>query len=204
MRPRRPLPVSTMLTAILVALMLTACGGGGTSSNTPGPNPPPSSNAESLFATSFAEAMPFKLDPLTGTLTALPTTPLQGSIGITAAIAADPARKFLLVPDLSNTNIQVLAVNAMTGEVTAVAGSPFATGLIGAGSITIDPTGKYVYAADVSGVKAFTFDGMTGALAALSNSPFTDGSSAISGAMRLGWAILIGFTVRPVGKLTPH
>jgi len=71
----------------------------------------------------------------------------------------------------------VLAIDAISGGLSAVTGSPFAVGGAPHG-IAVDVSGRFVYVTDTAvsnnsyHVRAFTLDGVTGALAEISGSPY--------------------------------
>jgi 6-phosphogluconolactonase (cycloisomerase 2 family) len=73
-------------------------------------------------------------------------------------------------------DIWVFTVNSSTGVLTATAGSPFTAGLsVAADVLTVDASGKFLYAGQtdpLAGVAGYSIDQTTGALTALTGSPF--------------------------------
>jgi DNA-binding beta-propeller fold protein YncE len=108
--------------------------------------------------------------------------------------AVDPTGKFLYVtnhgenntyiPIASGSTVSAYTINSTTGAISAVSGSPFPA-VEGPWGIAIDPTGKLLYitntgsksAVAVGGntVSAYTIDSSSGALSAVSGSPFLAG-----------------------------
>jgi 6-phosphogluconolactonase (cycloisomerase 2 family) len=103
-----------------------------------------------------------------------------------AQLHADPSGKFLLgVKEIQDAffsatdqHIYVFAIDALTGAPTPVAGSPFAT-TSAPFDFTISPNGQFVYVVgddlggNVTAIEGYQLDGTTGALTALSGSPFS-------------------------------
>jgi len=122
----------------------------------------------------------FSIDQTTGALTETSGSPYH--LGV-AVVQADPGGNFLLgIADdtgaSGDKHIYVFSINTTTGAPTAVTNSPFATVSIPF-ALAIHPTGKFVYpsVADSNGFVT-TFEGYqlnstSGALTALSGSPFT-------------------------------
>jgi 6-phosphogluconolactonase (cycloisomerase 2 family) len=87
----------------------------------------------------------FKLDAMTGTLTAAAApVPTGGNLSVIAQ--RDPSGKFLLVSNQNGTtgSVAVLSTDASTGALTAVPGSPFDTGLPAVG-LSFHPTKDFVF-----------------------------------------------------------
>jgi 6-phosphogluconolactonase (cycloisomerase 2 family) len=89
----------------------------------------------------------------------------------------------------SNTvasSISAYSIVAKNGHIAAVSGSPFPDGAAGiyafANSVTVDPLGRFAYVANLntSNVAAYKINSSTGALTAVSGSPFAAGTSPIS------------------------
>jgi 6-phosphogluconolactonase (cycloisomerase 2 family) len=103
-----------------------------------------------------------------------------------AQLHADPTGKFLLgVKEIQSSfhsatdqHIYVFAIDPLTGAPSPVAGSPFAT-TSAPFDFTISPDGQFVYVVgddlseNVTNLEGYQLDGTTGALTALSGSPFT-------------------------------
>jgi 6-phosphogluconolactonase (cycloisomerase 2 family) len=126
--------------------------------------------------------MGFSINQTTGALTPLPGAPFN--LGI-AQVRTSPVGEFLLgtaeIQDAgggaTDTHVYVYAINSSSGIPTAVSGSPFTTK--GAPyDVTISPNGKYAYLPEaasgaLTSMEGFSIDQTTGALTALSGSPFT-------------------------------
>jgi 6-phosphogluconolactonase len=128
-----------------------------------------------------AGVMGFSINQTTGALTPLPGAPFNLSI---AQVRTTPVGEFLIgtaeIQDsgvsATDTHVYVNAINASTGIPTPVSGSPFTTK--GAPyDVTISPNGKFIYLPEASSgaaaaMEGFSFNQTTGALTALSGSPF--------------------------------
>ncbi len=125
----------------------------------------------------------FSINSRTGALTAIsgspymdPTPPMPFPI----ALAADPSGRFVYVVNESPLDISGFSINSGTGALTAISGSPFSDpGLAFFPfyvSVAVDPTGRFVYVANESGdnLSGFSINSSTGALTAVSGSPFSD------------------------------
>ena len=91
-------------------------------------------------------------------------------------IALDPTGKFAYVTNQNANTLSAYTINASSGALTPVSGSPFATTYIPA-TFAVHPNGTLVYTFNksVSGsspMEAFQLDTSSGALTALSTSPF--------------------------------
>jgi 6-phosphogluconolactonase (cycloisomerase 2 family) len=100
-----------------------------------------------------------------------------GLPGRLLAIAGDPSGKFVYVVT-SDGSLSAFTVDSLAGTLTPVSGSPYtisgqSDGYSPAGRIlSIDPTGKYLYAAGGSQLYGFAIDASSGALSAITGSPF--------------------------------
>jgi 6-phosphogluconolactonase (cycloisomerase 2 family) len=125
----------------------------------------------------------------TGLLTPIAGSPFFISI---ATLRSEPTGKFLVgvTGDGANNgfgpdnHVYVFSIDQTTGALSAVSGSPFATTFIPA-NLAVHPKGTLVYTfnATVSGtspVEGFQLDTSSGALTALTGSPF-NGMSATAG-----------------------
>lgn len=126
--------------------------------------------------------MGFSINQTTGALTPLPGAPFNLSI---AQVRTTPVGEFLMgtaeIQDAgtsaTDTHVYVYAINSSTGIPSPVSGSPFTTK--GAPyDVTISPNGKFVYLPEAASgaaaaMEGFSFNQTTGALTALSGSPFT-------------------------------
>jgi len=129
-----------------------------------------------------AGVMGFSINQTTGALTPLPGAPFNLSI---AQVRTTPVGEFLMgtaeIQDAgtsaTDTHVYVYAINSNTGIPSPVSGSPFTT--TGAPyDVTISPNGKFVYLPEAASgtpaaMEGFSFNQSTGALTALSGSPFT-------------------------------
>jgi 6-phosphogluconolactonase (cycloisomerase 2 family) len=102
-------------------------------------------------------------------------------------VTVDPSGKFAYVANDVSGNVSAFSIDASTGALMAVSGSPFPAGsglqpVTVPFSVTVDPSGKFAYVANFSSgdVSAFSIDASTGALTAVSGSPFPAGSGPIS------------------------
>ena len=108
-----------------------------------------------------------------GTLTLAQNTPLTGATGV----AVSPNGKFAYVSD--SGGVDAYTVNSSTGNLTSV-------GTVAAGTtpsgVTVDPTGKFVFVTNSgsNNVSAYTLDSTTGALTAVSGSPFAAGTGPVA------------------------
>ena len=122
----------------------------------------------------------FSINQTTGALSEIGGSPFF--LGV-AVVQADPIGKYLLgVADGTGTSgdqhIYVFSINSSTGAPSPVLNSPFAT-VSTPFALAIHPTGNFVYpsVADSSGnvtsLEGYQLNATTGALTALSQSPFT-------------------------------
>lgn len=124
----------------------------------------------------------FVIDGTSGALTAVPNNPyIAGTSGGTS-ITSDPAGRFLFVSDAVTGNIASFTISSTDGSLTS-AGPPFPAGILPA-QITTDGQGKFLYASEgASGteVAALAINQSTGALSAVTNSPFLFPMSMVVG-----------------------
>ena len=136
-----------------------------------------------LYATNLGSnnLASFAIDPATGSLSTLPTSPnATGSSPF--GVAADPSGRFIYVTNgVNNTTLKAdQSISAYTaasdGSLTPIPGSPFPAGNDSTG-ITVDPSGRFVFAANFSDgtVSAYSIDAVSGALTELSGSPYPTG-----------------------------
>ena len=119
----------------------------------------------------------------TGALTAIAGSPFTAGTG-PQCVATDPAGKYLYVANYGNTNgtssVSGYTIDSSTGVLTAMTNSPSSNNLWVVGAtpqdLTFDPTGAYLYVTNVNAnyISAYAVDS-TGALTALSSSPFATG-----------------------------
>jgi 6-phosphogluconolactonase (cycloisomerase 2 family) len=124
----------------------------------------------------------FTINAMTGALTPIGSTTATGTSP--DFVTVDPRGRFLYAANAAagGGTVSAFTINSATGALTGVSGSPFFVGATAIPvSLAIDPTGKYLYAGSNSApgaIYGFTIDQTTGALSAISGSPFI-----VSGAM---------------------
>jgi 6-phosphogluconolactonase len=126
----------------------------------------------------------FSIDQTTGALTPIPGSPFNLAI---AQVRTSPVGEFLVgVAEIQDNGISaidshvyVYSIDSLTGVPSIIAGgSQFAT-TNAPYDVTISPNGKYIYLPEVvvggtaAAMEGFQMDTTTGALTALSGSPFT-------------------------------
>jgi 6-phosphogluconolactonase (cycloisomerase 2 family) len=121
----------------------------------------------------------FRIDAVTGELTATAGPPVPTGGTAPFAAATDPRGRVLYVPNRTSNNVSALRVDRQTGALVPVAGSPFGTGGSNPTSVAVDPTGRFLYVANLLSdtVSAFSIDAASGALSPLAGSPFPAGGS---------------------------
>ena len=120
----------------------------------------------------------FSVDLATGALTALPYSPFNLGSGTWRCLAVHPGGSPLVAGDSSGNFLA--SFNITAGNATQAAGSPFATGTGDPFSCTFSRDGHYLYTGGTSGndIAGFSVDAGTGALTALTGSPFNSGALA--------------------------
>lgn len=134
------------------------------------------------------------LTPITFALPAAPAcqNPVPtGSLVLTAnpnqpwAITSDPSSSFVYVTDTRQNLIYATQVNSAATNTDPVVGDLTLTGTNsvgnGAQNVIVDPSGAYVYVANAgsNNLSAFTITSGTGALATISGSPFSTGTTPL-------------------------
>jgi 6-phosphogluconolactonase (cycloisomerase 2 family) len=98
--------------------------------------------------------------------------------GVPAEVVTDPAGKFLFVGNFTQNLVTVFSVGN-DGTLTEVAGSPIATGTSDVGNapihLAVDGAGRFLFAAVNFNIVVFRIDPGTGALTAVTGSPFSPG-----------------------------
>ncbi len=132
----------------------------------------------------------YAINPATGVLTPITGSPFAAGPN-PEYIAIAPNGQFLYVANYGANTISGYTLNGTTGALTPLAGSPFPAGT-GVESLAIHPNGAFLYAA-VSGsnngspapgnVSAYAINAGTGALTAVTGSPFAAGSKTYSVAL---------------------
>jgi len=121
----------------------------------------------------------FKIDPITGGLTAVPGSPFTSATSGVTSIAVDQVGGFVYATNGFSSDHYVTAyrIDPLSGRLTPIPGSPFATG--GAPrAIAITGSGKFAYVANqgTNNVSAFRIDQQTGKLLPVPGSPFAAGT----------------------------
>ncbi len=110
-----------------------------------------------------------------GALHSIPGSPYPAATA-PHGIGLDPATKFLYVTNQGSNNISGFAI-AADGELTAM--TTLVTGVTAPVFLIAEPAGTFVYAGNQTGnsISSFSYDATTGALTAVSGSPFSIGSA---------------------------
>ena len=129
----------------------------------------------------------FAIDPTTGVLTTLPSSPfVTGSDPLYIAFVAVTNvgfQAFLYTANVQDGTISAFTADDNTGVLTPVNGSPYPAGTSVGGlatSLTFTASGNYfLYAADpqASNINGFIINGNTGQLSPIAGSPFAAGNS---------------------------
>ncbi|MEJ1962109.1 MAG: beta-propeller fold lactonase family protein [Gammaproteobacteria bacterium] len=121
----------------------------------------------------------FSLDASTGVLTPLAGSPYTAT-PTSCSMTIDPLANFAFVPNSAGANGTLSTFSiAADGALTQIQGSPVAAGTSPC-SVAVDPSGGFVYVANSgsANVSGYSINATTGALTALTNSPF----AALNGA----------------------
>ena len=151
----------------------------------PGP-PPPVSNPNSIAVSPKGDLL-FVANPTQGTVAVL-TIDANGVLGYAAGspfsvgagatptqLAVEHSGKFLYVTDPAHNAVLGFAIQS-GGSLSPINGSPFVAGALPTG-LAIDPQGALLYVANKgsNNVSGFVIDATSGALGAISGSPFATG-----------------------------
>jgi 6-phosphogluconolactonase (cycloisomerase 2 family) len=118
----------------------------------------------------------YTIDPESGALTELPSSPFQAGSGPASIQFTNPAR-FAYVANSGESTVSGYSLNGTNGVLTPIAGSPYPTDASPL-AVAISPSGKYLYTANFAGdVSAFSIDGETGELTPVAGSPFHIGAN---------------------------
>jgi 6-phosphogluconolactonase (cycloisomerase 2 family) len=127
----------------------------------------------------------YAIDAASGKLTAAGTPQTAGNGGADgpAAVSLAPNGKFAFSASDDGLHIYAFTINQTTGALTPVAGSPFNTGFttgMAFPDIAVDAASAHLYVASSGDgkVAGFAIDQTTGALTALSGSPYPAGTGA--------------------------
>jgi 6-phosphogluconolactonase len=117
----------------------------------------------------------FVIDSSTGALTTIPGSPFPAS-NFPTTVRVDPSGRYAYVANAAYNSISAYSINSSTGALTPIAGSPFPSGGAdgGSGGLAVDPSGRFVYFTNggVYSISVLSIDSSTGALTAISGSPF--------------------------------
>lgn len=125
----------------------------------------------------------FTINRQNGNLTETSASPYDASVSFDAVVV-DQLGKFVYAYGFSGS-VYAFSIQAGTGQLTEISGSPFAAATSGvmfsdpSARIAISQNDRFLYAATSAGIFAYSIDGTTGALTAISGSPF--GASAGAG-----------------------
>jgi len=127
----------------------------------------------------------FTIDQTTGALTEVAGSPFPVTgftVGSTNPdIAVDPASAHLYLASAGDAKVAGFAIDPTSGALAAIAGSPYTAGTNAGGIPAFSPDGKYLYVVNQNAtggtVSGYSIDSTTGALTALTGSPFATGSN---------------------------
>ena len=134
----------------------------------------------------------FTIDPVTGGLTSITSSPFAEGLSPVFG-ASDLLGRFLYLGNKCSTSgcsgagtVSAFDVSSGTGALTVASGSPFAAGTAPSG-VAVDPSGRFTYVANSTDdtISAYSLDQTTGALTAISGSPFTLSVSGIPSAVAI-------------------
>ena len=164
----------------------------------------------------------YRIDPITGVLTPITGSPFAPAGLYEPSVAVDPTGTFVYVANAGG-GILGYTINPATGALTPITGSPFPAGT-NPYSVAVDPTGRFAYVANLGNsgggsVSGYTINPATGALTAITGSPFQAGYFPYSVAIDPGGQFVYvanlgylanygsgvsGYTINPTtGALTP-
>jgi 6-phosphogluconolactonase (cycloisomerase 2 family) len=129
----------------------------------------------------------FSMNPSTGVLTSLASNPMPTGSS-PKALAADPVGRFLYEWGSGDSNLNGYTINNSTGALSAIS-SGFPISLSNVTAAAVDSWGQYLYLTTSSGIYAYSIAPGTGALTALTGSPFTSSAKKF-----------IGIGIDPSGK----
>jgi 6-phosphogluconolactonase (cycloisomerase 2 family) len=124
----------------------------------------------------------YTIDPTNGALAAVSGSPYQDGTA-PAAVSLSPNGMFAFSASNNGTKIYAYTINQTTGQLSPVAGSPFPTGFsVGSAypDIAVDAQSAHLYLASAGDAKVagFAIDPQSGALTALTGSPYNAGTGA--------------------------
>jgi hypothetical protein len=125
----------------------------------------------------------FVINPNTGALTELPTSPAPNPAHSGLGVRVAPNGKHLYVnapSEFAQNFVVAYTINPTTGKLTRVAGSPFKVPGQDT-SMDIDETGRFLYTANGNTISAFHINSTTGVLTRVPGSPYSaTGNTAIT------------------------
>lgn len=126
-------------------------------------------------SSTFDGVAEFKINPTTGALTELTSSPAPNPAHSGLGVRVAPNGKHLYVnapSQFGQSFVVAYTINTTTGALTKVTGSPFK--VPGTDNfMDIDETGKFLYTANGSTVSGFHINSTTGALTAVPGSPYS-------------------------------
>jgi len=130
----------------------------------------------------------YKINATTGKLKAVTGSPFaSGSLPV--SVTVDPSGRFAYVANENGGSVSAYTINSGSGVLTQISGSPFPAGN-GPNSVTVDPSGKFAYVVNGANggngtpgpsISAYTINTSTGALTAVSGSPYPTGANSAPG-----------------------
>jgi 6-phosphogluconolactonase len=116
----------------------------------------------------------FNIDPVSGALTAMPSSPFDSFTPAPYGVAVHPSGKFLYTALFFGFAIQPYTINPNTGGLTAIASSTTTTDNVA--FLAMDPQGKFLYSGSNSGIDVFTIDSTSGLVSQLAGNPSNPGN----------------------------
>jgi len=139
----------------------------------------PSASNPAPFASTIGNISAFSIDSGTGALTPILGSPFTATNGIgPSAIAVDPSGRFVYAASQgSSFSIWCFTIDPTNGELALATNSPFSQTAGGLFAL-FDPNGDFFYMGSASGsdIVGYTYNSSTGALTAITDSPFATGA----------------------------
>ena len=130
----------------------------------------------------------YAIDPVSGSLTAMPGSPFAVATAGVNSLSSDPAGRFLYISSATNpasptVSIVIAAIDSATGALSSTNVAPTVISITSLGfadPVTFDPSGNFAYMilGAPEGLYGYTVDAATGALTAMSN-PLAVGANPI-------------------------
>lgn len=138
----------------------------------------------------------YAINAKNGHLTGVSGSPFTAGTN-TYAVTTDPSGRFAYAANEGSNSVSAYTIDASTGALTAVSGSPYPAGA-GSDAVAVDPSGRFVYVANggsgnpnIPSLSAYTINTSTGALTAVSGSPYATGGATTTS---------VSVTVDPTGQ----